>query len=259
MPRLSWGTTGKRYYETGVDRGVLYVDEASGVAWNGLISIIESLSGGEPKPYYLDGFKFLNLSSVEEYAATIQAFSSPPEFDVCDGNISMYPGLFITRQRRKSFGLCYRTKLGNDIDGVDHGYKIWLIYGALAAPTASDNTTINDSPEPIAFSWAITATPPLISDFRPTAQLIIDSRTTDSALLTVLEDIFYGSLASLPRLPALDELIVLFADYDEFKVTLLGDGVYSADGPPVEIISSDIFALDHDRVIDNGDGSFIIL
>ena len=212
MTKLSWGTAGKRYYEAGIDRGVLYVDVSNGVAWNGLISVSESASGGEATPYYLDGLKFLNLASAEEYTATIQAFSSPPEFNVCDGVTSIANGLFATHQPRKPFGLCYRTKLGNDVDGIDHGYKIHLVYNALSAPSERSNSTISDSSDPIEFSWEITTTPPLFSAYKPTAHLVIDSRLTSSARLSVIEDILYGTDTLPSRLPSPQELIGIFND-----------------------------------------------
>lgn len=211
MSRLNWGTVGERYYETGIDRGVLYIDAMSGVAWNGLVSVSESPSGGEPQPYYVDGFKFINIASAEEYTATIQAFSSPSEFGVCDGMVSISNGLFVTQQPRKSFGLCYRTKLGNDVDGLDHGYKLHLVYNALAAPSSRDNATITDSTEPSELSWAITTRPPLLTSYKPTAHLIIDSRKTAPALLVSVENILYGSISLSSRLPDPTELIALFS------------------------------------------------
>ena len=209
MTIINWGTAGKRYYEAGIDRGVLYIDAANGVAWNGLISVTESPSGGEPTPYYLDGLKFLNLASSEEYTATIQAFSSPPEFNVCNGILTINNGLFATNQPRKSFGLCYRTKIGNDIDGSEHGYKLHLIYNALAAPSEYNHSSIGDSTEPITLSWAITTTPPLLIAHKPTAHMVIDSRTTNSTLLNTIENILYSSTSA--RLPAPSELVTLFS------------------------------------------------
>ena len=209
MTRLNWGTTGERYYETGVDKGVLYVESTNGVAWNGLISVSESPSGGEPQPYYLDGFKFLNLASAEEYTATIQAFSSPSEFNICDGTVAISPGLFATHQPRKSFGLCYRTKLGNDVDGIGYGYKLHLVYNALAAPSERNNATLSDSTDPIELSWGITTTPPLLSAYKPTAHMVIDSKKTNSILLATIEDILYSSTSA--RLPLPSELVTLFS------------------------------------------------
>lgn len=210
MPRLTWSAVGERYYETGVDRGVLYVGNQLGVAWTGLISVSESPSGGEARPYYIDGVKFLNISSAEEYEATVNAFSSPPEFGPCDGTISIKNGLFVTQQPRKSFGLSYRTKLGNDIDGSDHAYKIHLVYNALAAPAQRDNNSLGDSVDPNTLSWSITTLPPSITGYKPTAHLVVDSRYTTSAVLTNVEDILYGTDANSARLPNPDELIAIF-------------------------------------------------
>lgn len=211
MARLTWSATGERFFETGVDRGVLYVGSDPGVAWTGLISVSESPIGGEAKPFYMDGIKYLNLSSAEEFAATINAFASPPEFGPCDGTVSIQNGLYITQQPRKSFGLSYRTKLGNDIDGPDHAYKIHLVYNALAAPSDRSNNTLTDSPDPTALSWGITTLPPAITGYRPTAHFVIDSRLTLEATLASLEDILYGNEIAAARLPTVAELIALFS------------------------------------------------
>lgn len=209
MTRLNWGASGERYYETGVDRGVLYIDDV-GVPWNGLTAVNESPSGGEPTPYYIDGVKFRNLSAVEEYEATIEALSSPPEFAPCIGLASIHNGLFVSDQPRESFGFSYRTLVGNDVDDLDHGYKIHLVYGALASPSTRENATIGDSPEPTGFSWSISAMPPPLANYRPSAHFIIDSRTTDPILLQDLEDILYGSDDLVASLPTPTELVALF-------------------------------------------------
>ena len=210
MSRLVWGMAGERFYETGADLGVLYVGASSGVAWNGLTSVSESPSGGDPKPYYIDGFKYSNLAAAEEFEATLEAFSSPDEFAPCDGSSQIYPGLFITQQPRRSFGLVYRTLVGNDVDGQDHGYKLHLIYNALASPSSRNNATISDSPEPSKLSWSITAKAPVLSGHRPSAHLVIDSRKTSPAVLTNIEDLLYGTAIFIPRLPTQQEIIALF-------------------------------------------------
>lgn len=210
MPRLSWSATGERFYETGVDRGVLYVGTNPGVAWTGLTSVSESPSGGEPKAYYIDGIKYLNLSSAEEFEATVNAFNSPPEFGPCDGTVSIQNGLFVTQQPRKPFGLSYRTKVGNDIDGSDHAYKIHLVYNALAAPSERSNNTLGDSTEPNDLSWSITTRPPVVTGFKPTAHFLIDSRLTPQDILIEIEDILYGSDANSSRLPSAQELTDMF-------------------------------------------------
>lgn len=210
MTRLVWGSVGQRFYEAGNDRGVLYVPGLDGVAWNGLISVKESSTGGEPQPYYIDGIKYLNLAAAEEFEASISAFSAPEEFKVCDGTIAIHKGLFATQQPRRPFGLSYRTQLGNDLDGLEFGYKIHLVYNALAAPSERANKTLNNSVDPIVFSWQITTIPVLSSLFKPTAHFVIDTRHTPSYILTALEKVIYGSEGSSSRLPPIEELLALF-------------------------------------------------
>lgn len=211
MARLSWDSVGKRFYEAGVDRGVLYVGALPGVPWTGLISVAEFPSGGEPKAYYIDGMKYLNISSAEEFGATIEAFDSPSEFAQCDGIAPIQNGLFVTQQPRKSFGLSYRTKIGNDVDGLKYAYKIHLVYNALAAPSSRANRSIGQSAEASTFSWSVTTLAPKITGYKPTAHLVIDSRSTSSTVLASVEDILYGTDASAPRLPTPDELIAIFS------------------------------------------------
>ena len=211
MARLDWNATGVRFYETGVDRGVLYVGDAPGVAWTGLTSINEAPTGGDARAFYIDGVKYLNLASSEEFEATINAFSSPPEFGPCDGTVSIQNGLFVTQQPRKQFGFSYRTKIGNDTDGAEHAYKIHLVYNALAKPSSRDNGTMGDSTDPTGFSWAITTLPPSMTGYKPTAHMVIDSRYTLASTLVTVEDILYGSDTNSPRLPSPDELIAIFA------------------------------------------------
>lgn len=209
--RLAWGTFGERYYESGLDRGVLYVTADAGVAWSGLISVSENPTGGAPRPFYIDGVKYLNVASAEEFEATLVAFASPAEFGPCEGVVPVHTGLFVTHQRKQSFGLSYRTRIGNDAEQTDHGYKIHLIYNALAAPTTRNNQSINDSVDPTAFSWAISTLPPTITGYKRTAHLIVDSRTTDPDILSEVEDLLYGTDEDPPTLPTPDELIAIFA------------------------------------------------
>lgn len=214
MAKLAWDKTGERLYETGVDHGVLYVQDSSGeypngIAWNGLTSISESPSGAESNPQYADNIKYLNLISVEEFGATIEAFTYPDEFGVCDGTISPEPGVAVGQQGRKTFGLSYRTQLGNDVDGTDHGYKLHLIYGALAAPSEKAYETINDSPEAITFSWELTTTAVPVPDMKPTAQITIDSTQVDPTMLAAFEEILYGDTADA-QLPLPEEVIAAF-------------------------------------------------
>lgn len=214
MPKLTWDDAGKRIFETGVDRGVLYIPNAAtgvydtGFAWNGLVSVTESPSGAEATPQYADNIKYLNLLSAEEFGATIEAFTYPDEFAACDGSASPVAGLLLGQQIRKPFGLSYRTKVGNDTKGQDFGYKIHLVYGCLAAPSERNYTTVNDSPEPITFSWEVTTTPVDVNaTYRPTASLIIDSTKTTAPKLLALETLLYGDAAKQPKLPTPSEVI----------------------------------------------------
>ena len=212
---LVWDQVGDRFYETGVDHGVLYIPDASGVyntgfAWNGLTTVTEKPSGAESNPQYADNIKYLNLLSAEDFGLTIEAFTYPEEFGQCDGSESVEPGVKIGQQSRKSFGLSYRTKIGNDVDGNDHGYNLHLVYGCLAAPSEKAFATVNDSPEPVTFSWEVTTTPAPVTGFKPTALITIDSTVVEAEDLTALETLLYGAAATEPKLPTPDEVIALF-------------------------------------------------
>lgn len=214
--KIEWDKTGEKIYETGVDRGVLYpMGEggvyATGVPWNGLTSVSESPSGAEPSPIYADNIKYLNLMSAEEFGATIEAYTYPKEFEQCDGSSDLAEGVSIGQQDRKGFGLSYRTKVGNDVEGDSYGYKIHIIYGAMASPSEKAYQTINDDPEAIAFSWEVTTTPVNVTDHKPTATLVVDSTKVDALKLKSLEDILYGTEEEEPRLPLPDEIAQLFA------------------------------------------------
>lgn len=196
--RLVWDQTGERFYETGVNQGVLYPQDSSGqypngVAWNGLTAVTESPSGAEATALYADNIKYLNLMSTEEFGATIEAYTYPDEFGECDGSASIGKGVSIGQQKRKAFGLCYKTAFGNDIESNDYGYKLHIIYGATASPSEKAYATINDSPEAITFSWEVTTTPVSVAGFQPTASLVIDSTKADPDKLKALENILYGS------------------------------------------------------------------
>ena len=209
--KLVWDTAGEKLFETGVSKGVLYPMATGGaypvgVAWNGLTSVSESPSGAEANPIYANNVKYLNLISAEEFGASIGAYTYPDEFGICDGSASIAQGISIGQQPRKAFGLSYCTVLGNDEDGIDHGYKIHLIYGAMAAPSEKGYTTINESPEAIELSWELTTTPVIVPGFKPTASLVIDSTKTDPAKLAALELILYGAAGVDPRLPLPDEI-----------------------------------------------------
>ena len=213
MAKLVWDKTGDRLYETGVKNGVLYIPTAGvyskGVAWNGLTAVTESPSGAEATALYADDTKYLSLMSAEEFGATIEAYTYPDEFAACDGSAELADGVLIGQQKRSTFGLCYKTTIGNDTDGNDHGYKLHIIYGAMAAPSEKAYASINDSPEAITFSWEITTTPVNVTGAKPTASLVIDSTKADPSKLAALEDILYGKdgePASEPRLPLPDEI-----------------------------------------------------
>lgn len=213
MSKLVWDQTGERLYETGVRNGVLYIPTAGvyskGVAWNGLTAVTESPSGAEATPLYADDIKYLNLMSTEEFGATIEAYTYPDEFAECDGSAALVDGVYIGQQARKTFGLCYRTTVGNDTEGNDYGYKLHIIYGCLAAPSEKGYATINDSPEAITFSWEVTTTPVNVTGAKPTASITIDSTKADTTKLAALEDILYGSESEEARLPLPDEIKTL--------------------------------------------------
>lgn len=214
MSKLIWDATGDRYYETGVKQGALYPQAEGGtypkgVAWNGLTAVTESPSGAEATALYADDIKYLNLMSAEEFGATIEAYTYPDEFAECDGSASIATGVTIGQQKRKAFGLAYKTTLGNDTEGNDYGYKLHLIYGAMAAPSEKAYATINDSPEAITFSWEVTTTPVTVPGFKPTASVTIDSTKANAAKLKALEDILYGTEEKEARLPLPNEIATL--------------------------------------------------
>ena len=216
MAKIVWDESGKRLYETGVKNGVLYLQDESGaytngVAWNGLTAVTESPSGAEATPLYADDIKYLELFSAEEFGATIEAYTYPEEFEACDGSASLGTGVTIGQQDRKTFGLCYRTVLGNDVKSNEYGYKLHLIYGAKAAPSEKGYQTINDSPEAITFSWEVTTTPVNVAGFKPTASVTIDSTKIDAAKLKTIEDMLYGTESVEAKLPLPDELKTILA------------------------------------------------
>ena len=215
--RLKWDQTGERLYETGVKNGVLYIPTDGvynkGYAWNGLTAVTESPSGAEATALYADDIKYLNLMSTEEFGATIEAYTYPDEFAQCDGSVELAKGVSIGQQKRSMFGMCYKTTIGNDTDGNDHGYKLHIIYGAQAKPSERAYSSINDSPEAITFSWEVTTTPVNVTGAKPTAFIEIDSTKIDAPKLKALEDVLYGKDAASdstpavePRLPLPDEI-----------------------------------------------------
>lgn len=209
--RLTWDDAGKRLYETGVKQGVIYPQDDNGaypkgVAWNGLTAVTESPEGAEPTPLYADDIKYLNLLSTEEFKATVEAYTYPDEFAECDGSGSLVEGVTIGQQDRKTFGLSYRTSLGNDVKGNEYGYKLHIVYGCLAAPSEKAYATVNDSPEAITFSWEVSTTPVNVTGFKPTASLVLDSVKLGAAKMKAIEDVLYGSSAAEARLPLPDEI-----------------------------------------------------
>ena len=215
MTRVLWDSVGERYFETGVDHGVLYIPNGgvydNGYAWNGLTAVTESPSGADATAIYADNMKYLNLISAEDLSGTIEAFTYPPEFAQCDGSSIQNVGVNVTQQARKQFGLSYRTKKGNDVAASDYGYKLHLVYGANAAPSEKAYATINDSPEALAFSWAFSTTPVAVAGLKPSALITVDSTLVQAANLTALEDALYGTAGTSPRLPLPDEVIAMFA------------------------------------------------
>ena len=212
MAKLVWDQTGERFYETGVKNGVLYVQNESGaypkgVAWNGLTAVTESPSGAEATPLYADDTKYLELFSAEEFGATIEAYTYPEEFEACDGSASLATGITIGQQDRKAFGLCYKTTVGNDVQGNNLGYKIHLVYGAKAAPSEKAYQTVNDSPEAITFSWEVTTTPVNVAGYKPTASLTIDSTKVDAEKLALIEAKLFGSESEEACLPLPEEIL----------------------------------------------------
>lgn len=213
MSKLIWDKIGERFFETGVNKGVLYPQDATGaypkgVAWNGLTAVTESPSGAEATPLYADNIKYLNLMSAEEFGATVEAYTYPDEFAACNGEVALVEGITIGQQKRSAFGMSYQTKIGNDVDS-ELGYKIHLIYGALAAPSEKAYNTVNDSPEAITFSWELSTTPVELDGFKPTASLTIDSTKVEASKLAALEAVLYGSESEEARLPLPSEVLTL--------------------------------------------------
>lgn len=259
MPKLVWDTVGSRYYEAGVDRGVLYVDSDPGVAWMGLISVEETPNGGEAQPYYIDGFKYQNTSSPEEFQATLTAFTYPDAFAACDGTAQPRAGLFLMHQRRKSFGLAYRTLIGNDLT-PDAAYKIHMVYNALAAPSQRSNTTVGDSADTTNFSWALTTRPLAMDEYRPTAHIVVDTRYTDPEAVSTIEDILYGTDADAARLPTFAELLAAFDTVTELTVTDNGDGTFTVTAPydVIRMLDSETFEITAESAVFIDDTSYTI-
>lgn len=218
MSKIKWDQIGERYYETGVNKGVLYPLAAGkygkGVAWNGLTNVSESPEGAESNPLYADNIKYLNLLSAEEFKATIEAYTYPDEFAACNGEAELAEGISVGQQKRSAFGFSYQTKIGNDVD-ADLGYKIHLVYNCLAAPSEKSYATVNDSPEAITFSWEISTTPVDVPGMKPTALLTIDSTKVSKENLSKLEELLYGTDDKEPTLPTPEEVIELVGEAEE--------------------------------------------
>jgi hypothetical protein len=256
VTRLTWDGNGQRYYHTGIDQGVLYVDGQPGVAWNGLTAVTRAPAGGTAKPYYVDGVKYSNNPVPEEYEATIQAYTYPIEFEQCDGSVQVRPGMFLSGQRRKQFGFSYRTLVGNDLSQKD--YQINLVYGATAEPTTRGHKAINDVTQVTEFMWKITTMPPAVTGYRNGAHITIDSRYTDPQALLGIEEIIYGTDEASPRLPNYQELLDLYDSGNLLTVTDNGNGTvtYTAPEYALTMLDPDTFQIDWDTAIDNGDGTY---
>jgi hypothetical protein len=212
---LAWDQSGDRTYETGVDKGVLYTVDgtgayAKGYAWNGLTAVTESPTGADANPLYADNIKYLNLVAAEQFGGTIEAYTYPDEFGQCDGTAEPHPGVRVGQQGRKPFGLSYRTLMGNDLDGEDYGYKLHLVYGALAAPSDKAYASVNDKPAAISFKWTFTTTPVAFAAGKPTAIITIDSTLVSAGDLTALETVLYGSDSADARLPLPADVVTMF-------------------------------------------------
>lgn len=218
MERLKWNSIGDRRFETGVDRGVLYVDGRAAVPWNGLISIDRKSTGGDATPVYMDGVKVSNEHTPEDFFATIQAYTYPEEFEECDGMVFTQDGLGFGEQPRKPFGLTYRTLIGNDVDGVDYGYKIHILYNAMVTPSSAPMSTLSGDPDAAIFSWNVSSTPAVTENIRPTAHFVIDSTKVKSDTLSFIEDALYGSSTTIARLPSSTELVTLFELWSGFEI-----------------------------------------
>lgn len=257
MTAIVWGEVGSRFYENGVDRGVLYVGELDGVPWNGLTSVTENVSGGSAKPYYIDGEKFVNLATREEYSATLTAYTYPDEFEACDGLLQVRTGFFATGQTRQTFGLTYRTMVGNDLT-PNAGYKIHLVYNVLASPSNRAYKSISTKQDPDDFSWSLSSVPPAISGYKWTAHFMVDSRSIDATTLAGIEGILYGTDSTAPRLPSVIEICDLIDTGNHLTIIDNGNGTFTMSAPDANLVMLDIgdFSLTWNTVVDNGNGTF---
>jgi hypothetical protein len=213
MTKLDWSQVGGRYFEAGIDRGVLFVDGSAGIPWIGLVNFSQSSSGGTAMPNYLDGIKISNRSSPEEFAGTLEAYTFPVEFERCDGTYRAENGLRITQQRRRPFNMVYRSKIGNELVGLERAYKLHILYNLTAEPTDVGYKTLADQADPLTFSWKITSRGVTVEGYRPSAHYIVDSRDIPASLLSALEDLLYGTETTDSSLPTPGELLFLFDSY----------------------------------------------
>lgn len=253
MTALQWDQVGERLYEAGIDRGVLYLSDGRVIPWNGLTGIDDSTSR-DVQPYYLDGVKFLERHIQGDFAATLKAFTYPNEFNEVLGVMEVHLGLNYYGQRPQIFNLAYRTRVGNDVDGDDHGYKIHILYSVMAVPSPQSFSSLSDSSQPTEFSWELTSIPSATPGYPPTTHITIDSTNTDPLRLKAMEDLLYGTNTGEPRLPAIDELTSLFDKYNSLVITDNGDGTWTA----VDLVDNYITMLDATTFqIDNADATFI--
>ena len=210
MAVLKWDQTGEKLYETGVQKGVLYPMDGAvygkGVAWNGLTAVNETPSGAESTKLYADDIKYLDIRSAEEFGATIEAYSSPDEFDACDGTAELADGVNIGQQNRKGFGFCYRSTIGNDTEYNNYGSKLHIIYGLTAAPSERSYSSVNDSPETATLSWEVSSTPVSVAGFKPTSIVTINSKKINPEALKEIEDALYGTESVEPKILLPDEI-----------------------------------------------------
>lgn len=259
MSRLTWGDPGTRFYEAGVDRGVLYLNGIPGVPWSGLTSVSENPTGGAAKPFYIDGVKYSNTSSPEEFEATLTAFTYPDEFSVCDGTAQVRSGMFLAQQRRKPFGLSYRTMIGSDVSD-EHAYKLHLVYNALAAPSVHNHKTIVELISPDDFSWKITTLPPATTGYQRSSHIMFDSRIIDPLLLSSIEDILYGNDSTASRLPSLAELTDLVDTGAAITVVDNGDGTFTITAPmfALQMLDQDTFQLSSPNAVIVDDNTYTL-
>jgi len=266
MTKLVWGNPTERVYEAAVDRGVLYVGAEDGVPWNGLQSVDEKPANGTVDRFYLDGYNFINNANIDDFSATINALTFPPEFQVCDGTAPVANGLFGTQQPRQSFGLSYRTMLGNAVQGLDYGYKIHLIYNALVAPTAKSFASLGSTINPVGYSWDISTSPVVTQNTQfVTAHYVIDTTVAYPSAVSAVEAILYGDDDNMPRLPGPDELIALFEATAYLDVEDNGDGTFTITGPDTAVFDSvggtddnDLWTIDWPSVVEQDENTYNI-